>query len=41
MDNPDEFTDVIIHLRVVHAFMHFFSNCGKFVNNREFEETVY
>ena len=26
-NNPDEFKDVIIHLRDFHAFMHFFSNC--------------
>ena len=39
-NNPDEFTDVIIHLRVVHAFMHFFSNCGKYVINSGFKEIV-
>ena len=40
-NNPDELTDVIIHLRVVHTFMYFFSNCGKFVINNGFEEIVY
>ena len=40
-NNPDEFEDVIIHLGDFHAFMHFFSNCGKFVTNSEFEEIVY
>ena len=40
-NNPDGFKDVIIHLGDFHAFMHFFSNCGKFVTNSEFEEIVY
>ena len=40
-NNPDEFEDVIIHLGDFHAFMHFFSNCGKFVTNSGFGEIVY
>ena len=40
-NNPDEFKDVIIHLGDFHAFMHPFSNCGKFVTNSGFEEIVY
>ena len=39
-NNPDEFKDVITHLVDFHAFMHFISNCGKFVTNSGFEEIV-
>ena len=38
--NP-EFRDVIIYLRDFHDFMHFFSNCGKFVSNSGVEEILY
>ena len=40
-NNPDEFKDVIVYLWDFHSFMHFFSNCGKFVTNSWFEEIVY
>ena len=40
-NNPDGFKDVIIHLGDFHAFMHFFSNCGKFATNSGFEEIIY
>ena len=40
-NNPDGFKDVIIHLGDFHAFMHFFSNCGKFATNGGFEEIIY
>ena len=40
-NNPDKFKDVIIHLGDFHAFIHFFSNCWKFVTDSGFEEIVY
>ena len=30
----------LLHLRDFHPFIHFFSNCGKFVTNSGFEEIV-
>ena len=39
--NSDELKDVIIYLRDFHDFMHFFSNCGKFVSDSGFEEILY
>ena len=39
--NPYEFKEVIIHIGDFHAFVHFFSNCEKFVTNSGFEEIVY
>ena len=38
--NPDEFKDVILYLGDFHDFMHFFSNCGKFLSNSRFEEIL-
>ena len=35
--NLDEFKDVILYLGDFHDFMHFFSNCGKFLSNSRFE----
>ena len=39
--NPDEFKDVILHLRDCHDVMHFFSYYGKFLSNSSFEEILY
>ena len=39
--NPDEFKDVILYLGDFHDFMHFFSNCGKFLSNSKFEEVLH
>ena len=39
--NPDEFKDVFLNLGDFHDFMHFFSNCKKFLSNRRFEEILY
>ena len=39
-NDPNEFKDVM-HVRNFHPLMHFFSNCGKFVTNNEFEEIVH
>ena len=38
---PDEFKDVILYLKDFHDFMHFFSNCGKFLSNSMLEENLY
>ena len=38
---PDEFKDVILYLGDFHDFMHFFSNCGKFLSNSMLEENLY
>ena len=35
--NSDEFKDVIKYLGDFHDFMHFFSDCGKFVSSSGFE----
>ena len=39
--NPDEFKDIILYLGDFHDFMHFFSNCGKFLSNSKFEEVLH
>ena len=39
--NSDELKHVIIYLRDFHDFMHFFSNCGKFVSDSGFEEILH
>ena len=39
--NPDEFKDIILYLGDFHDFMHFFSNCKKFLSNSRFEEILY